>query len=116
MAPSQAYSDDSKDDNCVVRSIRSEHSVNEYPWRLCCNRNSTRWSKVCSVGYFGDCVVAAAAVVLAVVELVSVVVAAVVAGLTEASNDLVDEGSAGVSVERFGDCVAAGSMGSLRDA
>lgn len=100
----------------MVRSIRSEHSVNECPWRLCCNRNSTRWSKVCSVGYFGDCVVAAAAVVLAVVELVSVVVAAVVAGSMEASNDLVDEGSAGVSVERFGDCVAAGLMGSLRDA
>ena len=115
MAPSQACSDDSKDDNCAVRSIRSEHSVNEYPWRLCCNRNSTRWSKVCSVG-FEDCVVVAAAVVLAAVELVSVVVAAVVAGLMEASNDLADEGSVGVSVEHFGDCVAAGSMGSLRDA
>lgn len=108
MAPSQAYSDDSKG-NCGARSTRSEHSANEYPWHLCCNRNSTRWSKVCSVGYFEGYVAAAAAAVAAV-EAAAVVVA--VASLSEASSDLVDEGSADVSAEHFGDCVAVDSMGS----
>lgn len=91
-------------------------SVNDYPWHPCCNRNSTRWSKVGSVGYFEGCAVAVAAVV-AVVAVVAVAVAVeLVPGLSEALDDLVDEGSVGASVDRFGDCAVAGSTGSWRGA